>query len=119
MTGMPPIQRTPTAVPATSATSGGGTSFLSRGGQATATARVITATATAPGSRLASASGSARNAPIAPPATGGRPRKGMLWIRMMDDADPGHEAGHDHRRRVRDEAADPERAHGDLQQPPP
>ena len=68
--------KTPTSVPTTSPTRGVGRIFRNRCGQKTATPSVKAPTPNALGLTLASASGSARIMPTAPPGAGAEPKKG-------------------------------------------
>ena len=82
ITGASRSVRTPSSVPAISATKAAGTKRCSRRGHSTPMASVTTAMTRALTLRFASASGSARSAPTAPPEAVGAPRNGSVWISM-------------------------------------
>ena len=116
MAGVLLNHRTPSSVPATSATRVGGRNLRNRLGHLTPTTRVTAAIANAPKLALPIASGQARIAPIGPPIATGAPRKGRVWQEDNDDADTGHEPG-DHRvPRVRNKTTDPHHAQKNLYQ---
>ena len=78
MTGAPRSHSTPSRVPATSPTTGAGTTCASRRGQSTPIASVVAAMATALTLTPLNASGTARSAPSGPPGAMGLPRKGNI-----------------------------------------
>ena len=83
ITGAPGRNSTLIRVPTVRAASGGGMIAASRLGQATMTARLATAIASASGFSPAAIRGQARIDPSGPPGAISKPKKGRVWITMM------------------------------------